>query len=199
MASSKSKSCFAAWKVRAAAGCVATLMLLGGAWNAFAQNARRDWANEYELKAAFVYKLLSFVEWPTGTLGDRLIVGVAGEGPTAVAVTHFLNGKRLAALPIEVREVHSHAAMRECNALIVAYSDSSRTREVLHRARNMSVLTIGEGENFARMGGVVALVPRDHTFQVGINPRAAERAGLKISAKLLSLSKLLPDEDNWQR
>jgi hypothetical protein len=185
--------------MRARAWLAVIVMLACGTAGGLSEQAGREWVNEYQLKAAFVYKLISFVEWPAGAIGDRLIVGFAGEGPMATALTAAVQGKRVGGIPIEVRQVHSQAEMRACHALIVEYRDSSRNREVLQHVRNMSVLTIGDGESFARMGGVIALVPQENTFQIGVNPRAAERGRLKISAKLLSLAKLLPEENDWPR
>jgi len=160
-----------------------------------AQAVAGEWANEYQLKAAFVYKLMSFVEWPAGVVGSRMVVGFAGEGAMATALAE-ISGKRLGSIAIEVRNVRTQAEMRECNVLVIAYPDVSRTREALSYARNMNVLTIGDGEGFARMGGTVALVPHQNSFQVAVNPHAVERARLKMSAKLLALAKLLPDEDS---
>jgi hypothetical protein len=184
---------------RAPAWLVVLALLLCASCDSWAQQATPKWANEYQLKAVFVYKLISFVDWPAGTIGSRVIVGFAGEGPMAAALAAVVHGRRLGTVPIEVRQVHSQTEMRACNVLIVAFPDHSRTREALLHVRNTSVLTIGDGESFARMGGVIALVPSENTFQIGVNSRAAERGRLKISAKLLALAKLLPDEDGWPR
>ncbi len=161
----------------------------------WAQAEARQWANEYELKAAFVYRLMSFVEWPGDVLGDHLTVGFVGEGPMGDALTRSLQGKRIGSRPIEVRVVRTTGDMRDCNVLVVSYSDASRTRQAVAGIKDASVLTIGDGEGFARMGGVVALVPREGTFQLAINPQAAARARIKISSKLLTMAKLLSSEE----
>jgi hypothetical protein len=160
-----------------------------------AQGAARQWANEYEIKAAFVYNLIPFIDWPEGAVGDRFIIGFAGEGPMAGALTSFFKNKRIASKPVEVRDVRTRDELRGCNILLLAYPDRSRTREALLQLQGTNVLTIGDGENFARLGGVVAFVPRENTFQLAINPHAAERAHIKVSSKLMSITKLVPDEE----
>jgi hypothetical protein len=182
-------------KLRVAACSLALAALMCGACEGRAQSGGGQWANEYELKAAFVYRLMSFVEWPGPELGDHVIVGFAGEGPMKTALARYLQGKRIGRRPIEVREVRNQSDLRACNVLVLAYPDGSRMREALKQLKNTSVLTIGDGENFARMGGVIALVPGENTFQLAINPQAAERAQIKISSKLLSMAKLLSDEE----
>jgi hypothetical protein len=179
--------------------CLMVAMMVCAGLGSWVQAVAGEWANEYQLKAAFVYKLMSFVEWPANVVGGRMIVGFAGEGAMATSLMDSINGKRLGAVPIQVRNVRTPAEMRECNVLIVGYPDHSRTQETLSYVKNMNMLTIGDGEEFARMGGMVALVPYQNTFHITVNPRAVERAHLKLSAKLLSLAKLLPDDDGRAR
>jgi hypothetical protein len=169
--------------------------LIFGAGQSRAQSEPRQWANEYELKAALVFRLMSFVEWPGEALGDHVTVGFAGEGPMGAALVKSFQGKRIGSRPIEVREVRNGADLRGCNVLVVAFSDASRTRQALSQLKNASVLTIGDGEGFGRMGGVIALVPRENTFHVAINVEAAERAHIQISSKLLTMAKRLTSEE----
>jgi len=114
----------------------------------------------------------------------------------AAALSGFFKDKHIASRPVEVRDVRTRAEFRGCNVLVLAYPDGSRTREVLSQLQGTNVLTIGDGENFARLGGVVAFVPHENTFQLAVNPRAAERAHIKISSKLMSITKLVPDEES---
>jgi hypothetical protein len=60
----------------------------------------------------------------------------------------------------------------------------------------MGLLTIGDGEDFARRGGVIALVRQDSRFQFDINLAAAERAGLRVDATLLGLARQV---GRWRR
>ena len=113
----------------------------------------------------------------------------------SIALTRFFKDKRIASRPVEVRDVHTREELRGCDVLLMAYPDRSRTREALLQLQGTSVLTIGDGENFARLGGVVAFVPRENTFQLAVNLRAAERAHIKISSKLMAMTKLVADED----
>jgi hypothetical protein len=172
------------------------VVLLSSGSACVAQNTARQWASEYDLKAAFVYNVIAFVDWPEGAVGDRFIIGFSGEGPMAGALTSFFKEKRIASRPVEVRDVRTRAELRSCNVLLLAYPDRSRMREALSQLQGTNVLTIGDGENFAHLGGVIAFVPHENTFQLAVNPRAAERAHLKISSKLMSIMKLLPDEDS---
>jgi hypothetical protein len=168
---------------------------LGGAywcWPAMAQG-KPPRAEEYRLKAAFVYNLIPFVEWPAGT-SQRLVVGFAGEGPMEAALQAVFKDQKSAASGIEVRVAHGRNELRDCNVLFVAYPDSTRMRDALGQLPGTNVLTIGEGEEFVRMGGVIALVAHGNTLRLLVNPSAAQRAHLRISAKLLSLATAVTDD-----
>jgi hypothetical protein len=151
------------------------------------------WANDYELRVAFVYNVARFVDWPQGVLGDRLVIGVLDEGPMMSVMVTFFADKHIGTRAIDVRAVRSRVEIRSCNILLVSYSDSSRMRESLEQVQGMNVLTVGNGEQFVQLGGIVALAPRENTYKLFINPQAAERAHLKVSSKLLNLASLASD------
>lgn len=55
------------------------------------------------------------------------------------------------------------------------------------------MLTIGEPDGFAAMGGCIGFVVGDERVQFEINPDAANRGDLKISSQLLRLAKIVRD------
>ena len=168
---------------------VLMVILLGATVAAQASKSIR--ANEYELKAAFVYRLMSFVDWDQHSPTHPVVVGFAGEGPMPEALSKLLRGQHVGTLTIDVREVRSPGELRKCDVLMVSFDNDTRTRETLAHVKDAPVLTIGEGEAFVKQGGIVALVPRDNTFQLAVNLRAAERAHVKLSSKLLAVAKLM--------
>jgi hypothetical protein len=155
----------------------------------------QQWASEYELKAAFLYNLLAFVEWPAGGIGDRIVIGVAADTPMAPMMAGFLGSKRVGPRDIEVRDVHSRSELRACNVVLFTYAERERTQEALSQLRDTSVLTVGDGEGFARGGGMVAFVTQGDGLELAINTQAAERAHIKMSSRLLSIAKLVKDNN----
>ena len=173
--------------------------ILGSGTSLSTQTGAAQWATGYELKAAFVHNIMPFVDWPSGSFGDRVIIGFAGEGPMASVMAKSFSGKRIGSRLVEVRDVHSQSELRACNVLLLAFPDRSRMRETLVQLHGTNVLTIGEGEQFTKFGGIIAFVPRDNTFQLAINLQAAERAHLKISSKLMKIAKLISDDETGAR
>jgi hypothetical protein len=151
-------------------------------------------ATEAQVKAAFVYNFLKFVEWPAEAFGgtrDSLVVGIVGTSATAEAAALFLAGKQANSRPIAVRRMTPDAAIVGVHAIFVGDIGDRGQPQVLLEAASTSVLSIGEAKGFATRGGVIGLLVEDQKVRFEINPDAAETAQLKISSKLLALAKLV--------
>jgi len=67
-------------------------------------------------------------------------------------------------------------------------AERKRARAVLEALQGVSVLTVGESEGFIASGGIIEFRLEEGKVRMEISEAAAKRAGLHISAKLLSLS-----------
>ncbi len=158
----------------------------------------RSDVSEYQIKAAFVYNFAKFVEWPAGEAssgGPALIIGVLGEDPFGNTLDDTVRGKTVGGRDLAVRRFSSLGKLESCQVLFVSRSVADHLPEILSRIQGSAVLTIGEGERFAREGGMVGLVTEDNKVRFEINVRAAESAGLKISSKLLALARIVHGRD----
>lgn len=147
-------------------------------------------AGEAQIKAAFVYNFLKFVEWPrdeTARLSDPLVVVIVGDGPTAEAVEEFLATKRVGDHAITIRRLAWDQPLVGVQAAFVSEDDPRRLHRVLAAATSAGVLSIGEGEAFASNGGVIALLLVDRKVRFDIDVDAATAARLRVSSKLLAL------------
>jgi hypothetical protein len=57
------------------------------------------------------------------------------------------------------------------------------------------VLTVGEGEAFADAGGTISFVIVDNVVRFVINVTAGEKAGLRLSSRLLAIATRLIGKD----
>lgn len=53
------------------------------------------------------------------------------------------------------------------------------------------MLTVGEDGVFTQCGGIINFVKEDNRVRFEVNVSAAERAGLKISSRLLALARIV--------
>jgi hypothetical protein len=54
-------------------------------------------------------------------------------------------------------------------------------------------LTVGESEGFAVLGGIINFTVEDNKVHFEINRLAADRAGLEIGSRLLSIAKIVKE------
>lgn len=156
---------------------------------------------EYELKAAFIYQIARFVEWPspteplTGTPLARapLRLCVFGGNPFGPALD-TIRGKLVNERRLEVSQLDTKADTRECNILFIADPAERHIERIAAISRGAGMLTIGDTQGFAQRGAVVNFFPENGKIRFEINPEASRRAGLKISSQLLKLARIIREE-----
>jgi hypothetical protein len=147
---------------------------------------------EAQIKAAFVYNFLKFVEWPATAFNDPqhpFVVAIIGDGATADATEQFLASKQIGARLLVTRRLGWEDSLIGVHALFVAEPDPKKQRHIFAAAAEASVLSIGEGADFAVRGGVIGLLVENRKVRFDIDVDAAQAAGLLISSKLLALTR----------
>lgn len=150
---------------------------------------------EHEAKAAFVLKVVNFVEWPSTANhhNSNLVICIIGADATSDALQRLAFGKAVDGREIIVRRSSKEAGTAECQVVFIGESEHAHVSTLLQQARGTNVLTVGEEEGFARLGGIVNLTVADGRIRLEVNERAAERAHLQISSRLLSLATIVAD------
>ena len=149
-------------------------------------------AEEYSVKAAFLFHFAQFVEWPQGTFNDNnspLRYCTLGEDPFHGALDAILSGKTIGTRPVRVEHFRRAREIASCQVLFIGVSQKKTIPTALESLKGFPILTVGESENFAKEGGMIGFFLEDNKVRFEINLDAAERAKLKISARLLALAK----------
>ncbi|MFY9821967.1 MAG: YfiR family protein [Thermoanaerobaculia bacterium] len=164
--------------------CAAVLCVPGAA---HAQAA----ASEYAVKAAFLFNFTKFVEWPPAAFADErspLKVCVLGEDPFGKAL-HALAGDEVGGRRLSVTHLDRPGALETCHVLFVSRSEGERLPQVLAGLHGAPVLTVGDTPGFIDQGGMINFILEGSKVRFDVNQEAAERAGIKISSRLLALAK----------
>ena len=149
-------------------------------------------AEEYRVKAAFLYHFAQLVDWPAGSLGDAgqpLSLCTIGDDPFQGELDRSVNGRAIGARVIRVRHLSDPKTLRDCQIVFIGENEVRRTPTILVELAAAPVLTVGEGDGFARDGGMIGVALEDDRVRFNINLDPAARSGLKISSKLLLLAK----------
>ena len=117
------------------------------------------------------------------------MIAVFGADPVGPVLERLVWGRTVNGRPLVVRHAHRVEELLPCHILFIGSPDRKRLGEILRAVGNAGVLTVSDAEDFLQLGGAVRLIVEGGTVRFRINVEVAERAGLKISSKLLSLAK----------
>ena len=146
---------------------------------------------EYAVKAAYLYKLGDFVEWPPSTFPSStsaVNLCVAGADPFGASLDVAAAGQHIGARPIVVRHLASVTRESDCQILFVGGSDPQTIGRILDAVRGVSVLTVTDTPTTGETPSIIRFVIQDNHVRMVIDGRAASLNGIIISAKLLSVA-----------
>jgi hypothetical protein len=152
-------------------------------------------ADEYHVKAVFLYNFAKFVEWPADSPAGPMCIGIIGDDPLGPELEQIVNGKTVNGRGFTVKRLKAETA-RTCQIVFVALSEKKRFKNILGLLKGAEVLTVGESLGFCESGGVINFEIVDSKVHFEVNLDAAERARLKLSSKLIGLAKIVRDGSN---
>lgn len=173
---------------------VAAALVLGPGTLGMPGTATGQDVSVHELTAAFLANFVKFAEWPDGSVprGAVFTFCVAGDKGVLKALEANIR-KQPAPAAMAVRFVTLDEALPSCQLLYVSDFDVSKTRPLVDSLKGAPVFTVSDAAGFAEAGGIAQLRLAGGKMGFAINPAAAQRVHLGLSAKLLSLATLVKD------
>jgi YfiR/HmsC-like len=150
--------------------------------------------DEYQMKAAYVYNLAKFVEWPAAafkTAGDPITICVLGQSPIVESLNAAVKEEMIDERKLVVRPISDIHEAVGCQILFIGSSERKQTESALRNLATSGVLTGGETPGFAAEGGVVNFTLDHKRVRIQINLGAAKQQRLRISPELLSLATIV--------
>lgn len=163
------------------------LLLLGGLPLAAAQTA-----GEYQVKAAMVFNIAKFTEWP-GNHTDGFKIAVIGKGPFLAAL-EGLQGKLVQNRAIKVCRIDAPGDAKGCQILVVTLAARRLLGAIVQESRKHSVLTISDIQAFAKSGGCVGFIDVEGQVRFEVNLPAVQQARIQVSSQLLKLAKIVRED-----
>ena len=143
---------------------------------------------EHEVKAAFLFKFLSFIEWPS-TAFQRpdapIIVGVLGADDVLAELRDIAPGRVVQGRPVGVFRVEAAENLAGLHVLVVGRRASGALAQVEPLP---GLLVVSEVESGLERGAVINFVRSDARVRFEVALDAAARRALKISSRLLAVA-----------
>jgi hypothetical protein len=142
--------------------------------------------SEDSVKAAYLYKFLSYAEWPSAAYADPQsphVIGVLGADALFSELERVVTGRRVNGRPVLARLLRAGDPLEGLHILHLGRSASPLPAPETLAGKPVLVVT----DLPAPVDEISALnfVTIDRKVRFEAAPRAAERSGLKLSARLL--------------
>jgi hypothetical protein len=183
------------WSKRIGLPILCVVLLLTGLGGSPIRNIlAQDAPTEYQVKAAYLYNFLKFVEWPGDPFANtqgQWIIGIVGDNPFGDQLTQVIAGKTVQGHELQARRFQPGEDLRGCHVLFISASEKKRLPSVLAALNGSSVLTVADMDHFIESGGMIQFVTEEKRVRFVIDVGASSRARLKVSSKLLSLARTI--------
>lgn len=156
-------------------------------------------SKEYQIKAVFLFNFTQFVQWPSAAFAaadSPLVIGVVGDNPFGPFLEETVKGEMIEKHNLVVERYTSVEDIKDCHILFVSFDDKQDVRAALARVAGRPVLTVSDGDNFERIGGMIRFFPESGRIRLRINVEPVDNAGLIVSSKLLRLAEIVPARNN---
>jgi hypothetical protein len=158
---------------------------------------RAEVRDEYVVKSEIIERFTRFIDWPQGAFGGnegRFVVCIAGDTRLSPYLERMSRERRIKERRIELRHLKPLQDPAGCHLLVIGAGERPHLKQILSRLSGRGVLTIADTEGFAREGVLINLF-LDDEGHVGFEISASElkRSGLKVSAQLLGLARMVAE------
>jgi len=154
---------------------------------------RQTKAQEYDLKAAYIYNITKFIYWEPTSPGNEFIIGVIGSSPIYEPLLDVVKTKTVNNKKIIIRQYAKVGYLNNCNMLFIPESTTIPLDELLEKATSEKILTISEQEGYGRRGTAINFVNINDKLKFEVNIKTLQSLGLKASAQFLKLTIIIEE------
>ena len=154
---------------------------------------------EHEIKALYIYNFTKYITWPPVKTGPPLsdfTIGVLAPPEITEDLTRLTRDKRRDGAAFVIRPISAPKDAAGCQIVVLMTPDRQIITNLLAATKSAAVLTVGEGEDFVMMGGMISFVRRKANVKLQIELESARRAGLELSSRLLQVAELVRPESS---
>lgn len=160
---------------------------------------RLEEADEYALKAVFLFNLAKFISWPktafpqdTATHKQTFKFCILGKTLFNGGMKAIIEAEKVRSRSIKVeKDIALNEASYECQIIFISRREEKRLPQILKFYRGRPILTVSDLEHFAHKQGMVEFYQQDERIRLAINAESLREAKLKASANLLRVAKVL--------
>jgi hypothetical protein len=146
---------------------------------------------EIQIKAAFLYKFTGYVEWPKSSFKEPdspITIGVVGAEDIADELRGIVSGRSVQRRGLTVTVVNKESDLSGVHVLFIGQDATARMPRLIEVARQRPILTVTDTPDGLERGSMINFLVVKKRVQFEISVEAAEKTGLVLSSRLLSVA-----------
>ncbi len=156
-----------------------------------AQSGAAEVNLERNVKAAFLYKFLGYVDYPEAAVpaaGEPLVIAVLGADHVAEELARISTGRSMHGRAVAVRKLRAGEGPGSVHMLFIGDGEAGDVEKALAAVRQAPVLTVTETGRNLRQDSVINFRIVDERVRFEVSLDAAEKSNLKLSSRLLAVA-----------
>lgn len=149
-------------------------------------------AGEHQVKAAYLYKFLGFVEWPARVFEQPqspFVIGVVGADDLAEELATVVSQRQVNGRPAVARRLRPGDPLTGLHMLFIGRAAGARAAGLLAGARGTALLIVSESDEAFAAGSAINFVLVDNKVRFDVALASVEHNELKISSRLLGVAR----------
>lgn len=154
-------------------------------------------ASETDVKAAFLYKFLSYVEWPADRFSSAaapIVVGVMDNERVAAALREIASEGTINGRSVAVRSVQRNESLEDLHVLFIGREANAQLGKLVSKAEDGAIMTITETDAARPQRSVIDFLLVDGRVRFAASVPAANRIGARLSSRLLAVAETVQVE-----
>lgn len=156
-------------------------------------SAAEQVAEEYQIKAVYLFNFGSFFTWPNQVFKDQTFyICVLGQDPFSTNLDITVKNEKIEGRPVVIKRLTHIKDSDACQILFISHSEEKQLRKIFQFLGKKPILTVGDSERFAVQGGMIQFFVNDHRqVRFSIVPEIIKATGLIVSANLLEIAQII--------
>ncbi|MGH9598888.1 MAG: YfiR family protein [Terracidiphilus sp.] len=146
---------------------------------------------EYDVKAAYLFNFGQFMHLSAGSDALRRTtfdICILGRDPIGRTIDQIAANATIGGRAVRILRVADPSQARTCAIVFVSAQEGDRIREDLAILSGSDALTVSDGPDFLRRGGMIQFVIQQDRVRFDVNLNAVSRTHLVLSSELLRVA-----------
>ncbi len=153
-------------------------------------------AEEYEIKAAFLYNLGNYLRFPESSLSDEdtdqlFHICILGKDPFQQNIDSAAEGEKIQGHAPKIRRLQRVQEAEGCHLIFISDSERTRLKSILQSLGSRPILTVSDMDDFLEQGGMLIFYNENNKIRLALDLGKIRAVNIKPSANLLKLAKIV--------